>query len=1236
MKKLKLFFVAMLLSAVAINSHAQIVGDIFTVDGISYKISKMSAPYTVTAVGSTLSGDITIPSEVFNGVDITFTVTAVTGIDGSSWAPGITNIQLPNTIKTIGPYFLRTCSVTDLYIPASVTDISNQVGNDWGRKLANFIVDPDNPKYCSVDGILYNKSMTELLAIPFNNDCTDENGVFTIPAPVQTVNSEVFQSGASYPSTLIDKIKKFVLPATFKTLQTNMHLNCPNLQAYEVAEDNPTFYAKDGVLFLKQSNTLKAYPRGKTDATYQVPAGVEAVASNAFYTSKFTELDLNEVTSLPKNAINSCSNLTTITIPAGLAELTEGAVYNCPNLAEYKVKDGNPNYSAFDGVLYTADGKTLLFYPAAKTGDSYTFPTDPAVEKIATSAFSGAKYIKNLVIPETVTSIGDKAFQNSSIVNITLPEGLDKIDNSTFSGCKKLTSILLPESIESIGAGAFYNCESLTEIDIPDAVTTISNTAFETCYKLVSITIGKSVATIGKSAFLYCNSLANVVFEEKSSLTDLDDYQFQWCRSLKTITLPTSLKTMKGDCFSNCNALKEIIVPDGSQLTTIGLFGANNLEKLTFAGSSKLTTIQTSAFENHQKLTSLELPNTVTSIGKGAFKNCKNLESITFVGGEAQITTIGEGAFAECGLKSFDVPNNVKTISREAFRNCDVLSTVNLPATATSISAEAFKSCVSLTAINVDKANTTYSSSDGVLLSKDKTILRIFPQGKANSNFTLLPPSITTIGQFAFYGNTNLTNVTIPNKVTNINKRAFGLCSNLNTVTFLCDEMIDPANINTNQSDMSFDDGTEAPDMFGNITINVRKELLSQYQNNEYYQKFKEIKPSFVDETTRVGGLNKTKAKEEYIAVSDNTVDLLSVDTDDETYVLPTTVENGGTSYNVGLVGDYLFTANGSQVSNVKEVVVPGNVQYIGARAFMTDAALTSRNSSVESVFLIGDQLNEDLLSTARFELTPEDLGSSKAYYDEFGTGTKIYVRKSAEETYKTAWTNYTDNISYKIPYTQNGTFGTFAREFDVDFSEVNGVNAENPVTDDPVLIAFTGNGKYVESGDAYSVLMTSINLGDQEGKDGTYVPAGSGVLMKKYKDAEGEEGLYYQIAETGISEAFVEGNFMKGITLRSEKIGKSDGYNRYYISGGKLHEMTKETTFGNHKSFLEIATSDIPAGAKVSLTFTDWNDIEATGIESINANVDDNDNLYNLQGQRVNNAGKGIYIKNGKKIFVK
>ena len=389
-------------------------------------------------------------------------------------------------------------------------------------------------------------------------------------------------------------------------------------------------------------------------------------------------------------------------------------------------------------------------------------------------------------------------------------------------------------------------------------------------------------------------------------------------------------------------------------------------------------------------------------------------------------------------------------------------------------------------------------------------------------------------------------------------------------------------------------------------------------------------------------------AGDPFIVVSDEPgariVDLLSVETNDETYVLPTSVTIDNKLYSVKLVGDYLFTATGSNVgTNVKEVVVPGEIEYIGARAFMKDASLTSTSSPVENVFLIDETLNDGLLSTARFELTADDLGSSSdAKYDEFGNATNIYVRKSAEEAYKTAWTHYADNISYKIPFTQAGEYGTFAREFDVDFSEVNGVDAENPVTDDPVVIAFTGDGKYSKNGDTFSVHMTSINLGDKTGKDGTYISAGSGVLIKKYRepDATSGTGIYYQIAETGVSEAFVEGNYMKGVTVRKEKIETVDGVSRYYISGGKLHEMTQPKQFGNHKSFMEISNADIPTGAKVMLCFIGIEDeAESTGIDNLmtDENVDDANKIYyNLNGQRVYTPSKGIYILNGKKVIVK
>lgn len=1284
MKKLKLFFVAMLLSAVAINSYAYQVGEIIDGDelsaeechGFKFKILKLGSNATVSVNSISRTGDVVIPSSVFDDKDMTFTVTEL-GCGGSA---NITSITWPNTLTKITTAY-GFPGVTEFRIPATTTVANNMFFVSNFNNLQRWIVEDGHPQFAVEDDILYSNDYKTLYSIPVKKNFVNSDGSYEIREGVETLYyTTAFGDGhLCFTNDYKNNLRTLILPASLKRFETIIRNYLQNLRAFVVKEGNQNL--KDdgnGVLLSADGTTLLLYPISKPDTDYLVPNDVTTIASSAFYKALFKTLDLNDVTTLNENSINQCNNLEslslgnvatmaaksinncakleTITIPAELEDFDDGAIVSCKNLKKFIVEEGNPNYWAGDdGVLYSADKKKLLLYPPGKREATYEIPAEYNVEEIAQSAFESAK-ITSITIPSTVKVIGDYAFLSAAITSITIPSSVETIGLSSFN-TSKVSSVVFdtPLSITSIGPSAFENTANLTSftwpetvnvipsscfgvnsglqsLDIPDNVTKIEPQAFYYNDDIKSIKVGKGVTSIGKDAFSHASRLENVEFSEPSSVTYISDEAFESCYALTSITLPSSLTMLSGQ-FKDCINLKEIIVPDGSDLTDIYSFGAPNLEKLTFEGSSNVKTIRQSAFKDHLKLTELHFPNTVTTIYKEAFMGCTNLESITFEGGEAEITVIENAAFAECGLKSFDVPNKVKTISNEAFRNCDVLTTVNLPAVTASVDPQAFKGCSTLTAINVDKANTTYSSSDGILLSKNKEILRIFPMGKANSNFTLLPPSIITIGNYAFYDNSNLTNVTIPNKVKTIGKRAFGLCTNLTTVTLLCDNMISPDNIAQALNEAAFDDGvTTSDEQFSKINLNVRWNLLTQYQNNEYWSQFGTITPSFIDETSRDGGLNKTKAKEEFIAVSDNTVDLLSVDTDDETYVLPTTVKQGDKTYAVSLVGDYLFTAHGSQVSNVKEVVVPGNVEYIGARAFMTDASLTSTNSNVESVFLIGSELNEDLLSTARFELTAEDLGSSTTNrYDEFGSATKIYVRKSAEATYKTAWTNYTDNISYKIPFTQTGEYGTFAREFDVDFSEVNGVDAEKPVTDDPVVIAFTGDGKYNKNGNTFSVHMTSINLGDQTGKDGTYVPAGSGVLMKKYKDTE--ESLYYQIAETGVSEAFVEGNFMKGITLRPETIGAGSDVKRYYISGGTLHEMTKDTNFKNHKSYMELPADAVPAGAKVMLSFGNW-DNEATGIESINANVDDNDNLYNLQGQRVNNAGKGIYIKNGKKIL--
>jgi len=295
---------------------------------------------------------------------------------------------------------------------------------------------------------------------------------------------------------------------------------------------------------------------------------------------------------------------------------------------------------------------------------------------------------------------------------------------------------------------------------------------------------------------------------------------------LKEVKLPTSLASI-GNAFYGCENLEVITVPDGSQLTNIQGLAFTTclaLREFKFEGSCILKNIGSDTFANLAHLERFDVPQSVTDIVRNAFSGCSSLATVNF-DENARIIHIRTGAFADCGLTEITIPNSVINIEKEAFRNCEAKTNVNVSANLTNIDPEAFNYCWKFDNITVDEANPVYSNVDGFLLTIDKETLVIFPPGEANSNFTLLPPSITKIGDFAFYDCKKRENVVIPNKVTSIGERAFGLCNNLNTVTFLCDDVIDPSNIDQGKNTMSFDDDRVSNgNMFTHINTYVRKE----------------------------------------------------------------------------------------------------------------------------------------------------------------------------------------------------------------------------------------------------------------------------------------------------------------------------------------------------------------------------------------------------------------------------
>ncbi len=310
-------------------------------------------------------------------------------------------------------------------------------------------------------------------------------------------------------------------------------------------------------------------------------------------------------------------------------------------------------------------------------------------------------------------------------------------------------------SVTSIGGSAFAGCGSLTSITIPDSVTSIGNYTFDSCSSLTSITIPNSVTSIGYGAFQYCSSLTSITIP--NGVTSIGSGAFSGCSSLTSITIPNSVTSIGSSAFSGCSSLTSITIFDG--VTSIGDY----------------------AFYNCSSLTSITIPNSVTSIGSSAFNQCSSLTSVTIFDG---VTSIGEKAFYGCtGLTSIKISNSVTSIGSGAFSNCYSLTSITIPSSVASIGSSAFYNCSSLKSITVDTANSNYCSVDGVLFDKSITTVICYPPAKKTDTLYIIPDSVISIADYAFYNCTNLTSITIPDSVTSIGNSAFSGCSSLTSIT---------------------------------------------------------------------------------------------------------------------------------------------------------------------------------------------------------------------------------------------------------------------------------------------------------------------------------------------------------------------------------------------------------------------------------------------------------------------
>ena len=730
-----------------------------------------------------------------------------------------------------------------------------------------------------------------------------------------------------------------------------------------------------------------------------IPDSVTSIGEFAFYNcSGLTSITIGSgVTSIVNSAFEGCSGLTSVTIGSGVTSIVNSAFEGCSGLTSITIPD-NVTYIgryAFRGCsgltsITIGSGVTSMDYGAFVdcSGLENIYITDIAVwcrisnldNLMRYGSNSKKLYLNNelitdLVIPDSVTSIGEAAFRGcSGLTSITIGSGVTSIDYGAFVDCsgleniyitdiaawckisglgrlmgyansKKLylnneliTDLVIPDSVTSIGEAAFRGCSGFTSITIPDSVTSIGEFAFYNCSGLTSITIGSGVTSIVNSAFEGCSGLENIYITDiaawckisglgrlmgyanskklylnnelitdlviPDSVTSISSYAFAYC-SITSITIPDSVTSIGESAFRRCNKLESLTLPFAD--TYLGhIFGAssyndnsnyvpNSLKTVVISNGSGVTSIGKYAFYECSGLTSITIPDSVTSIGKFAFYNCSGLTSIT-------------------------IPDSVTSIGESAFSRCSGLTRITIPDRVTSIEDYAFSGCSGLISITVASNNKKYHSDGNCLIETESKTLIL---GCKNS---VIPSddSVTSIGKWAFSGCSGLTSITIPNGVTSIGSSAFNGCSGLTSVTI-------PSSV-TSIGDSAFRYCPKLVEVINNSSLNIKK-------------------GNFNYGSVASGALNVKKYGSSDIVNKDG-------------YLFYT---NDGTNYLLGYVGNATdlelpanYNGNSYEIyryafegcSGLTSITIPSSVTSIGIHAFEGCSGLTSIKipSSVTSI----------------------------------------------------------------------------------------------------------------------------------------------------------------------------------------------------------------------------------------------------------------------------------------------
>ena len=717
-----------------------------------------------------LSGDnVSIGDNAFNNCNKLKTVNLKSGIKSiGSYAfrdcTVLDDIKLCSELETIGAYAFYNCgNLQSIEIPDNVTKIDNNTFENCSSlksvsigkscttisatafnnatKLEKITVSADNEKYSSVDGALLNKEKTSIILYP-----KSKSGEFVIPDTVTSIADRAFSScpnltkitiGANVESVgayafsscsaLTDVVfkdstikKKVIGLYAFYNCQALSNVDFGNavtsigsfafmidksLESIEFPDSLESIgrcafscydYGITGSYFASNLKSVKFGSGLKSIADYAfyenralntvkfTGVALTSIGSESFCNIAITELDLSGTdTSIDREAFYNCNSLETVKL-SGVKTIGQNAFYNCRKLTSVELSEN--------------------------------------LTTIESGAFQSCVALKNIDIPNKVTKLNDNTFSNcSSLKNVSIGSGCTSISTTAFDGTFSIDRITVSEDNKNytVVDGVLYNKDMTTlvlypknrsgEFAVPDTVTTIANSAFDSSPNLTKVTIGKNVKTIGASAFGECKSLKTVIFEDSDTVQKtICDYAFYKCPVLTTVDFGNAVKSIGNYAFYSCQSLNKLDFSKNS-VKTIGDYAftvCKSLESIEFPDS--LESIGYGAFSANtngyrgsyvaSSLKSVKFGRGLKSIADYAFYENRQLNTVKFTGDA--LTSIGYWSFCNIAITELDLSGTDASINMYAFPHCTSLETVKLSGVKT-IGSNAFDYCTSLENVNI-------------------------------------------------------------------------------------------------------------------------------------------------------------------------------------------------------------------------------------------------------------------------------------------------------------------------------------------------------------------------------------------------------------------------------------------------------------------------------------------------------------------------------------------------------